>query len=163
MLEKEKQIVGEWLSTMRGVKTDLDAAIARFFHEDATWHRIGSTPMSGTYFGVRSIQEDYLAATFGGQPGSGATVQGLSQDYGFQPLIVHQIVALEDGRLMVHCESDNVGRNGLPFCNEYCWIITMRGDKIAALYEFCDTALIERVLFDKKLVPARTRKARYRR
>ncbi len=47
-----------------------------------------------------------------------------------------------------------MGRNGLPYDQEYCWIITVRDDKIVHLREYCDTVMFETAMFDKRLVPA---------
>lgn len=156
MGDKEKQVVKDWTAAVRGDNGAVDDAFARYFHEDATWTLIGSTPISGTYHGLKSIQEDFLGANFKGEEREGPSVQGLSQEYGIKPLEVKEILSLEDGRVVVFCQSDGMGRNGVPYSNEYCWIVTVRDDKIAAMHEFCDTALIERVQFDKKIVPAGT-------
>ncbi|MFA7586880.1 MAG: hypothetical protein WCY11_11905, partial [Novosphingobium sp.] len=84
----------------------------------------------------------------------GSRDQGLDPDYGVKPLKILDVVAMEDGRVMVHCTSDCRGRNGVAYKNEYCWLITVRNGKITDLYEFADTALIEAALFNKKIVPA---------
>lgn len=101
---------------------------------------------------LESIQNDFLAANFRGEERDGPSVQGLSQEYGIKPLAVEDVLSLEDERVVVFCRSDGMGRNGIPYSNQYCWIVTVRDDKIASMVEFCDTALIEQVQFDKKVV-----------
>ena len=34
------------------------------------------------------------------------------------------------------------------------WLLSVKDGRIASMYEFADTALIERAMFDKKVVPA---------
>jgi ketosteroid isomerase-like protein len=77
----------------------------------------------------------------------------LDPDYGIKPLQVKEVVALEDGRIMVHCKSDGRGKNGVPYANEYCWIIEVSNGKLTSMREFADTALIERAMFNKEIIP----------
>jgi ketosteroid isomerase-like protein len=65
--------------------------------------------------------------------------------------------------VVVFCHTDGSGRNGVPYRNEYCWVFTVRGDKIARLDEYCDTVAIEEAHFDKMLVPRGTTVAKYER
>ncbi len=160
---KEKQVVQEWLAATRGDSGEVGDAFAGYFHPDATWTLIGSTPISGTYHGLESIQHDFLGANFRGEDREGPSVQGLSQEYGIKPLAVEDVLSLEDGRVVVFCRSDGMGRNGIPYSNQYCWIVTVRDDKIASMLEFCDTALIEQVQFDNKIVPRGTTEPVYER
>lgn len=152
----EKKVVQNWLAAVRGDSEGVGDAFTRYFHPDATWTLIGSTPISGTYKGLESIQNDFLGANFCGEEREGPSVQGLSQEYGIKPLEVEDVLSLEDGRVVVFCRSDGMGRNGVPYKNQYCWIVTVRDDKIAAMLEFCDTALIEQAQFDKMIVPRGT-------
>lgn len=156
MGSNEKKVVQDWLAATRGDSDEVGGAFAKYFHPDATWTLIGSTPISGTYHGLESIQNDFLGANFRGEERDGPSVQGLSQEYGIKPLEVEDVLSLEDDRVVVFCWSDGMGRNGVPYKNQYCWIVTVRDGKIASMLEFCDTALIERVQFDKKIVPAGT-------
>jgi hypothetical protein len=55
---------------------------------------------------------------------------------------------------LVTCHSQAVGRNGVPYDQEYCWIITVKDGKIAHLREYCDTVMFETAMFDKRVVPA---------
>jgi uncharacterized protein len=160
---REKQVVQDWLAATRGDSDEVGDAFAGYFHPDATWTLIGSTPISGTYHGLESIQDDFLGANFRGEERDGPSVQGLSQEYGIKPLAVEDVLSLEDGRVVVFCRSDGMGRNGISYGNQYCWIVTVRDDKIASMVEFCDTALIEQVQFDKKIVPRGTTRAVYER
>lgn len=153
--EHKKAVVRDWIESIHGRAEDVWATYERCFHNDATWTLIGSTPRSGTFRGLKSIKEDFMAPGRNGDGRPGPSVQGLSSDYGIT-LDIKDILMLEDGRVVVFCNSDGYGRNGVRYDNEYCWIITVRGDKIAAMYEFCDTVQIETAHFDKKLVPRGT-------
>ena len=64
------------------------------------------------------------------------------------------LLALEDGRILVTCSSDARGRNGVPYNNSYCWIITVTDGKMVQLDEWCDTLMYETAMFDKRVVPA---------
>jgi hypothetical protein len=77
-------------------------------------------------------------------------------------LQIHEIVSTVDDRVIVFCSSDAAGRNGVPYNNEYCWVFTVREDKIARLDEYCDTLVIEEATFDKKLIPRGTTEPVYR-
>lgn len=156
MGDREKKVVQGWLDATRGDSDEVEDAFTRYFHPDATWTLIGSTPISGTYHGLESIQNDFLGANFRGEERDGPSVQGLSQEYGIKPLDVEAVLSIEDGRVVVFCRSDGMGRNGVAYNNQYCWIVTVRDDKIASMLEFCDTALIEQAQFDKKIVPRGT-------
>ena len=163
MGSREKRVVQEWLAAVRGDSEEVVDAFGQYFHPDATWTLIGSTPISGTYRGLESIQNDFLGANFRGDEREGPSVQGLSQEYGIKPLEVEDVLSLEDDRVVVFCRSDGMGRNGVPYKNQYCWTITVRDDKIASMLEFCDTALIEQAQFDKKILPRGTTTAVYER
>ena len=151
----KKGLVRNWIEACHGTFAERWASYEKFFHEDAVWTLIGSTPRSGTFRGLKSIKDDFMAPGRVGDGRPGPSVQGLSSDYGVK-LTINDILMLEDGRVVVFCKSDAYGRNGVRYDNEYCWIITVRGDKIAAMYEFCDTVLIETAHFDKMLVPRGT-------
>jgi ketosteroid isomerase-like protein len=156
MGEHEKKIVRRWLESVYGGENDVWRSFQENFHDDATWTLIGSTPRSGVFRGLESIKKDFLDVGRRGDGRPGPSVQGLSSEFGIR-LEVDDMLCLEDGRVVVFCRSYGSGRNGVPYDNVYCWVITVRGDKIASLYEYCDTVAIEEAHFDKKLVPRGTK------
>jgi ketosteroid isomerase-like protein len=160
MYEHEKAVVQRWVDAVYGGEEDIWNSIKTHWHEDATWTLIGKTIRSGTHRGLEAIKTDFLDPGRKGEDRPGPSVQGLSSDYGVT-LEVNEIVALEDGRVLVMARSKASGRNGVPYENEYAWIFTVRGEKIAALYEVCDTLAIEEAHFDKKLVPRGTTRPVY--
>lgn len=151
----KKAVVQEWIESIHGEERDVWATYERFFHEDAVWTLIGSTPRSGTFRGLDAIKRDFMGPGRAGDGRPGPSVQGLSSDFGIS-LTIKDLLMLEDGRVVAFCTSKGCGRNGVPYNNEYCWIVTVHGDKITALYEYCDTVLIETAHFDKQLVPRGT-------
>ncbi|MFA7441259.1 MAG: hypothetical protein WCZ66_09865 [Sphingomonadaceae bacterium] len=153
MFEEEKAVVQRWLDLVRG---DREAVWESYktMHPDMTWTLIGTTPASGTHRGLQNINDNFQEKCWNGDGRPGSGPQGLDFEVGINPLEIEELVALEDGRVMVHCHSNAMGKNGVPYKNEYCWILTVKDDKIVSLYEFCDTALLERSLFDKKIIPA---------
>lgn len=153
MASTEKEIVQNWLDAVVGDQEKVWDSYIASFHPDATWTLIGSTVISGTHKGLDAIRDDFFGKCWTGDGRPGPSTQGLSQEYGVR-LDIQDVVSLEDGRVVVICQSDGMGRNGVPYKNEYCWVITVRDGKIASLVEYCDTALIEAAMFDKKVVPA---------
>jgi hypothetical protein len=155
MGEHEKEVVKRWLDSVYGREEDVWESFKTHFHDDATWMLIGTTPRSGTFRGLDQIKKDFLDVGRKGDGRPGPSVQGLSSDFGIR-LEIDKIVSMEDGRVLVQCRSFGSGRNGVPYNNVYAWILTVRGDKIAAMEEYCDTVCIEEAHFDKKLVPRGT-------
>lgn len=153
MFEEEKAAVRRWLELNSGSDDEVLAAFRATMSPEMTWTLIGSTPVSGTHRGLDAVQNTFFATCFSGDGRHGSGPQGLDPDYGVR-LNINEVTALEDGRVMVHCTSDGRGKNGVPYKNEYCWLLTVKNGKIASMYEFADTALIERAMFDKKVVPA---------
>jgi ketosteroid isomerase-like protein len=154
VFEEQKAVVQRWLDMVQGNQDEVWDSY-KTMQPDMKWTLIGSTVISGTHEGLEAIENDFFGKCWSGDGRPGQSVQGLDQEYGVR-LDIDEMVALEDGRIMVICRSDGMGRNGVPYRNQYCWIITVRDGKMAALVEYCDTALIERAMFDKKLVPAET-------
>ncbi len=151
--EANKRIVRQWLCTLNG---DDDAIRGSYYVVSPSlhWTLIGSTPISGTFHGLEEVLSKFQYLCWNGDGRQGSTRQGLDPAYGVKPLHIEEVTALEDGRVLVHCRSDGMGRNGLPYRNEYCWIVTITGSLISHIYEFADTAQIETVMFDKRIVPA---------
>lgn len=161
MFEDRKQVVQAYLDELHGGESDIWSAIVNHWHEHAYWRLIGTTARSGHFKGLEAIKRDFFGPGRNGDGREGPSVQGLSSEYPVT-MTVDEIVATEDGRVVVFCNSDARGRNGLPYQNEYCWVFEVEGDKIAGLVEFCDTVAIEEVHFDKKLVPRGTTEAVYK-
>jgi ketosteroid isomerase-like protein len=153
MHETEKAVVRRWLDLLTGDVDDVWGGFEAVMAPDVVWTVPGNTPVSGVHRGLEAIQRDFFGRCWETGDGRGAGVQGLDSDYGLK-LTIDQVVALEDGRILVTCTSDARGKNGLPYNNGYCWIITVEKERISALDEWCDTVMFETAMFDKRLVPA---------
>lgn len=153
MFEQEKAVVQRWLDTVAGTDQKVWEGFDETMSRDMTWTCIGSTPVSGTYHGLDEVANSFYFKCYRGDGREGSGPQGLDPAYGVR-INVKSVTALEDGRVLVHCTSDGRGKNGVSYINEYAWVITVKGDKIVSMHEFADTALIERAMFDKKIVPA---------
>lgn len=153
MFEEEKAVVSRWLELLAGDQDEVWDAFDQVLDPEMTWTVPGTTPVSGTHRGLEAINNDFFGRCWDTGDGRGGGVQGLDSDYGLK-LEVQNLVALEDGRVLVTCTSDARGRNGLPYRNGYCWIITVRDGRIVKLDEWCDTMMFETAMFDKRLVPA---------
>lgn len=153
MYDEEKAVVNRWLSMLQGDVDDVWGGFEQVMSNDIVWTVPGNTPVSGVHRGIEAVNRDFFDRCWETGDGRGGGVQGLDSEYGLK-LTVEQVVALEDGRILVTCASDARGKNGLPYNNGYCWIITVRDGKIVDLLEYCDTMMFETAMFDKRLVPA---------
>lgn len=100
--------------------------------DDVRWTIIGSTSWSRTFEGKARVLDELLgplAANFDG------------------PNLVSAERVIGDGDLIA-VEGSNHSRTkaGLAYANRYCWVFRFAGGKVAEITEYCDTALIERVL-----------------
>lgn len=154
MYEEEKAVVQQWLDYLQGDPEKVWSGFEATMSPDIEWVVPGATPISGTHKGLQAVNDDFFAPAWDENgDGRGAGVQGLDGEVGLD-LTVDEVTALEDGRVLVACHSKAVGRNGLPYDQEYCWIITVRDGKIVHLREYCDTVMFETAMFDKRVVPA---------
>ena len=153
MFEEEKAVVKRWVGLLAGNKDEVWDGFDQVLDPKMTWTVPGKTCVSGTHSGLDAINNDFFGKCWSTGDGRGSGVQGLDEEYGLK-LEVQNLVALEDGRVLVTCTSDARGRNGVPYNNGYCWIITVRNGRIVELHEWCDTMMFETAMFDKKLVPA---------
>jgi hypothetical protein len=153
MYEAEKAVVSRWISLLTGSQEEVWDGFDQVLDPGMTWVVPGTTAVSGTHKGLEAINNDFFGKCWEKGDGRGSGVQGLDSEYGLK-LTVQNLVALEDGRILVTCTSDARGRNGVPYNNNYCWIITVRDGKLVELLEWCDTMSFETAMFDKKIVPA---------
>jgi len=153
VFEEEKQVVQRWVDLLTGDQDNVWAGFEAVMAPDMVWNVPGKSCVSGSHVGLEAINRDFFGRCWETGDGRGGGVQGLDSDYGLK-LTVTNLVALEDGRVLVTCSSDAQGRNGVPYNNAYCWVITVEGGKMTQLDEWCDTLAYETAMFDKRLVPA---------
>ena len=153
MHEHERAVVERWLAENQGDLDEAQSGFEALMAPDVEWVVPGRSVMSGTYKGRDAMQEALSEMMWDTGDGRGGGVQGLNRAVGFE-FTVDEVVALEDGRILVRSRGKGVGNNGVPYDQEYCWIVTVRDGKIAHLRDYCDTVMVETAMFDKRLVPA---------
>lgn len=96
------------------------------------WTIIGSTSWSRVFEGKASVVNDLLqplAAQFDGPNIVRAT-----------RFVGHEDVIAVEG------ENHSMTARGERYPNRYCWVFTFREGEVVNIVEYCDTALVERVL-----------------
>ena len=99
---------------------------------DVEWEIIGSTDWSRTFHGKRSVVTDLLRPL-------GDQFDGPNKVEATRFIADGDIVAVEGRNL-------STTKRGVAYPNRYCWIFEMRGRHAVRVTEYCDTALIDRVL-----------------
>jgi uncharacterized protein len=133
--ERTRQVVADYLAALgRG---DL-AALRASFAPDATWTLAGDLPVSGTWTGPDQILDQFLAALVDRLDPTAAVTQDL-----------HRIVA--DGQYAVaEWTSHARARTGTEYVNDYAVVFHVIDGRIVEVREYCDTAYLKRVLFDRQ-------------
>jgi ketosteroid isomerase-like protein len=150
-----KAVVERWLAIINGDTPSVkwtEGGAEEVMSPDVRWRLIGSTPISRLHHGFGELRPGFWSMLYEGD-GRGSGTQGLDRDYD-RKLRADAILEIEDGRVLLLAQADARGRNGKPYDNEYCFLIRVADGKIAEMTEYCDTAMIERVIFDKAIVPA---------
>jgi ketosteroid isomerase-like protein len=103
-------------------------------HDDAVWRTIGTGSWSGTVRGKDNIINDIF--------------RPLSRRLATRSTQATRII---DGGdiIVVQAVGRNTTRTGVPYNNDYCFVIGFRDGKIASYEEYCDTELIANVLGDR--------------
>jgi uncharacterized protein len=59
--------------------------------------------------------------------------------------VAHRLIA-EGDYVVVEAKGDNVTKTGLRYDNDYCMVWRIENGKVKEIKEYCDSALVERVL-----------------
>jgi ketosteroid isomerase-like protein len=102
--------------------------------EDAVWRTIGSNSWSGEFRGKAAIIND-LFRPLGRRLASRATLASRIIDGG--------------DVVVVQARGKNVTHTGVPYDNDYCFVVTFEDGKISLYEEYCDTELVSHVLGDR--------------
>lgn len=97
--------------------------------DDMVWIVEGQSRVSGRYEGKAAFQNDLVRTLFA----------NFATDYRNIP---EDIIA-DDDRVIVLARGEVKTVRGEDYNNSYCFVIRMRGGKIAEVREYCDTALAE--------------------
>ena len=130
-----KQIVQQWFDCI--ARNDAAGAFA-LFAEDVVYHLKGTTPVSGSYRGLKSIVEDFF--TPWRRQIDGDLVVTVDELIGEG----ERVVALGRGKAKtVH---------GLPYDNDYAFVFRVRDGRITEVLEYLDTVLVETAAYGRRLV-----------
>jgi ketosteroid isomerase-like protein len=124
----KKLLEGIFAELAKGNGAPFRAAMADDFH----WSIIGTTSWSRTFSGKRAVEQELLAPL-------------LAQFQNRYTNTADRILADGD-HVVIQCRGRVTTVRGEAYNNTYCWVIRMAGGKMRELTEYCDTALIERVL-----------------
>lgn len=103
---------------------------------DIEYTLTGTTELSGTYHGLKDVQEKLL----------GPLSTMLESDL---KLTAHEFI-VDGDRVAVRATGEAQGKYG-PYNNSYCFLLRISNGKITHLQEFLDTALVETSLSGKKV------------
>lgn len=100
--------------------------------DDFCWTIPGTTKWSKTYRGKQSVLGDLmkpLFARFAGRYTNAA-----------------QRIVAEGDYVVVECRGSVTTKSGMPYANEYCYVIRMADGKMRELKEYLDTELVATAL-----------------
>jgi ketosteroid isomerase-like protein len=100
--------------------------------DDATWVQTGQCSWSRTFSGKDEITNGlfgYLRSLLTNRPRT----------------LAFNFIA-EGEYVVVEARGDNVTKSGERYNNEYCFVWRVQNGKIKQIKEYCDSALVERVL-----------------
>ena len=104
--------------------------------ENVEYTLTGTTELSGTYHGLKEVEEKLLG------PLSTMLEGGLK-------LTAHEYITDGD-RIAVRATGEAQGKFG-PYNNSYCFLLRVANGKITHLQEFLDTAMVETSLSGRKI------------
>ena len=96
---------------------------------DFTVTCIGTTPVSGTYKGIKEVGEKFIApvmASFETPP----------------VVVIDRIIAEDDFVVVVAHGEGGIAKNGVPYNNTYCHVMRLQDGKLVESTEYLDTALV---------------------
>ena len=113
-------------------------------HADVVWRTIGEGSWSGEFAGKQTIIDEIF------RPLNRVLVE--------RATIPTRLI--DGGEVVVlQAMGKNLTRDGQRYDNDYVFVIHFRDGKIARYEEYCDTALIARVLPDRNAVKSEPRKS----
>jgi uncharacterized protein len=134
-MPSSREIVQKWFDLVS--EGDAEGAFA-LFSPDVEYDLKGTTPVSGVYFGLISIVDDFFT------PWRKQIEGGLT-------LTVDELIG--DGeRVVVLARGQAKTIHGLRSDNEYAFVFRVKDGKITHVAEYLDTALVETAAYGKRLV-----------
>jgi uncharacterized protein len=122
---------------VEAARDGMSAVIRDSFAPDATWEYPGNLPLSGTYQGVDTIVDTFLAgAAQLMAPGTNVTIELVN-------------VIADGDQVAAEWTSRATSRNGTAYRNRNAGIFTVRDGKIVSVREYTDTQHAAQVLFPR--------------
>ena len=100
--------------------------------DDAVWVQTGQCSWSGSFRGKDAITNGLFAH--------------LRTLLAARPRTIAFNFIAEGDIVVVEAKGDNVAKSGERYDNEYCMVWRVENGRITQIKEYCDTALVERVL-----------------
>ena len=114
-------------------------------HDDVAYNVNGRTPVSGRFEGKAFLVEKVMPLVFGNL-----------QMETFQFSKQWKIMCADENTVVAFMEADGLAKNGERYNQFYCHLFEFREGKIAAVWEFFDSALAQRALFSNPLTQDET-------
>lgn len=127
-IEANKQLVRDtWAAVTRG---DIEGFMSRLA-DDVTWTFFGSHRFAGTFCGKDELVSKLFA------PLGEVLADGIK---------VHvDTLTAEGDRVVMEARGEASAKDGRPYNNNYCIVITVRDGKVAQVREYLDAELVTRV------------------
>lgn len=143
MFESEKATIREYLTLFNGDENDFHRkAPYSMWSDDIVYEIIGTTPVSGVMRGLEEIKAKLFDPFW----------ERLAEI----ELVADELVALEDGRILMVGHTVGRAKNGRPYNQQYLYVYTVEDGKITHILKHCDTALIETSIYGRDLVEPET-------
>lgn len=114
---------------------DMETVVA-IFADDVEVEVMGQSPISGRHVG----RADFLAHAMG------PVIDALDPET-IELAATWEIFAAEDDRVVARMTGRATSKAGKRYDNSYCQLFRVRDGRIAEMYEYLDTALLEDAIF----------------
>jgi ketosteroid isomerase-like protein len=142
MNETGKELVAKFYQAL----ADMDVeAFLSLQQDDVAYNVHGNTPVSGHFAGKDFLQNVVAPQVFG----------NLQIDT-FRFATKWKVMCADEQRVVAFMEADGYAVNGERYNQRYCHVFGFRDGKIAQVFEFFDSALAQRALFDNPLTKPET-------
>jgi ketosteroid isomerase-like protein len=82
----------------------------------------------------------------GRHPASGYAARSSRALFAERPRTVARHFTAEGDTVIVEAKGDNVTKTGIRYDNDYCMVWRLQNGRVKEIREYCDSALVERVL-----------------
>jgi ketosteroid isomerase-like protein len=105
----------------------------RLMTPEVEWTVVGSADWGRTYVGKKAVIEDLLTPLAEQIEGGSVAIAATS-------------ILAEGDRVVVEGQGRSTTIRGDPYCNRYCFVLTLADGRITRLTEYMDSSLVERAL-----------------